>query len=128
MAQELTVKDLARAVQIILTCLVLGVSYFNIRLSNSIPVFESIFMDMMSGKPLPMLTQFVISTAWAFNIMSVLILPLSIALFFIRRPVMAIYWNGALLMVCMGSIILITRSMYGPLIQLFMGLNGPPGI
>ena len=67
------VWQLARAIRFALVSIVLGLSYLSLRSSLSIESFSQIFADMLGGKPLPALTQFVLGARPLFVAVSILV-------------------------------------------------------
>ena len=115
---------LARAIRFAFVSILLGLSYLNVRSSLSIPAFDQLFHDMMNGKPLPVLTKFVISASFLLNVLNLLIPLVIIGTLFSHRFIACFYLLGVLALVIMAELLLLFYALSGPLFQIVTGLQG----
>ena len=118
------VRQLARAIRFALVAIVLGLSYLSLRSSLSIGSFELIFRDMLGGKPLPALTQFVLSARPLFVAVSVLVPIAALATLFLRSVIGSFYLIGALGFVTIAQFITLYHGLSAPLTQIISAMSG----
>jgi hypothetical protein len=118
------VRQLARAVRFALVAIVLGLSYLSLRSSLSIGSFEVIFRDMFGGKPLPTLTQFVLSARLLFVAVSILVPIAAVATLFLRDVIRSVYLIGTLGFVTIAQFITLYHGLSAPLTQIISAMSG----
>jgi hypothetical protein len=118
------VRQLARAILFALVAIVLGLSYLSLRSSLSIGGFEPIFRDMLAGKPLPGLTQFVLSARQLFVAVSILIPIAAVATLFLRGVIRSFYVIGVLGFITIAQFITLYHGMSAPLTQIISNISG----
>lgn len=119
----LDVQQIARAIRFALVAIVLGLSYLSIRSSLSIGNFELIFRDMLGGKPLPSLTQFVLSARPLFVAVSILVPLVAVATLFLRGLIASFYIIGVLVCVTVVQCITIYDGLVAPLTQIISAMS-----
>ena len=119
----LDVRQIARAIRFALVAIVLGLSYLSIRSSLSIGNFELIFRDMLGGKPLPRLTQFVLSARPLFVAVSILVPLVAVATLFLRGVTASFYIIGVLVFVTVVQCITIYHGLLAPLTQIISAMS-----
>lgn len=120
------VQQLARSIRFALVFIVLGLSYFSLRSSLSIGSFTQIFADMLGGRPLPALTQFVLSARPLFVVVSFLVPIVAIAMLFLRGLVTSFYVIGILGFVTIAQFITLYHGLSAPLIEIINGMSAMP--
>ncbi len=101
----------------------------NINLSLAINYFERIFADMLGDKPLPALTDLVItygSGSFELALLVSVFLPLGTAIFLFRKRRQKIPWVfavGVIFYLIVQSIV-ICVAMYMPMVRIIMEVNG----
>jgi hypothetical protein len=100
-------------------------SYFAVRLSLSIGGFGSIFADMLGGKPLPHLTQFVLQTGsiWVTSSLLLAVIPFGLA-FVVRRTSYALYAIAGCIGLQILQAIIIWTALSAPLFAIINGMRG----
>ena len=120
------VRRLACAIRFALVAIVLGLSYLSLRSSLSIAGFQQIFADMLGGKPLPTLTQFVLSAQPVLVAVSVLVPVVAIATLFMRAVIRSFYIIGALGFVTIAQFIMLYHGLSAPLTQIISAMGATP--
>lgn len=122
---EIDVARLARAIRFAFATIVLTISFFSVRTSLSIGSFLAIFKDMLSGRPLPVLTVFIIDfKEWI--ILFSLLLPLCvIGTLFLRNLARSFYILGVLALVTIIEFVLLSYGLCAPLFQVMKNLTAP---
>ena len=120
------VRQLARAIRFALVSIVLGLSYLSLRSSLSIESFSQIFADMLGGKPLPALTQFVLGARPLFVAVSILVPIVAVATLFLRGIVGSFYIIGVLGFITIAQFITLYHGLSAPLSQIISGMNSGP--
>jgi hypothetical protein len=115
--------QLARAVRFALVGLVVGLSYFSIMASMSIGLFNALFNDMLNGRPLPRVTEFILQTRGLFMASSMLVPGVAVGTLFSRKVVQSIYLLGALGFFTIGQSILIFQCLILPLTSMTMHMS-----
>ena len=119
------VASLSRALRFTLCALVLGISCFNILSALAIGKFAAIFNDMLAGKPLPPLTEMIL-TLWPGLVVLSLLIPITaIALLFVRRLVLPVYLSVGLAIVAICQLFLTHIAMLFPLLDVVRGMSAP---
>ena len=106
----LDVRQIARAIRFALVAIVLGLSYL-------------IFRDMLGGKPLPRLTQFVLSARPLFVAVSILVPLVAVATLFLRGVTASFYIIGMLVCVTVVQCITIYHGLLAPLTQIISAMS-----
>jgi hypothetical protein len=119
-------RQLARAIRFALVAIVLGLSYLSIRSSLSIGGFSHIFADMLGGRPLPALTQFVLGARPFFVAVSVLVPIVAVATLFLRRVVSSFYIIGTLAFITIAQFATLYHGLSAPLTQIISGMSSTP--
>jgi hypothetical protein len=109
---------IVRAVRFALVCLVLGLSYFDIRVSLAIPNFQRIFADMIEGTALPPVTNLVINGQWALVTCSFLLPATALGTFFFRASTKSIYILGVLALITIVQTAIVCQGLSDPLFRL----------
>jgi len=114
-----------RAIRVAFCVVSLIFSYFAVRLALSIGGFGAIFADMLGGRPLPHLTQFVLRTApmWVGASLVFAVLPFAAA-FFVRRTSHSIYGIAAATAFQVFQALILWRALSGPLVAIIHGMSG----
>ena len=117
---------LARSIRFAFVSIVLGLAYLNIRSSLSIFAFRQIFRDMLNGKTLPVLTEFVFSSGTVLIVLSLLIPLFAIGTLFSNRLILSFYFLGVLSLLIMVQFITLFYAFSGPLSQIASSMQGSP--
>ena len=120
------VYRLARSIRFAFVSIVLGLAYLNIRSSLSIFAFRQIFRDMLNGKALPVLTEFVISGSTLLIVLSLLIPLVAIGTLFSSRLISSFYLLGVLALLIMIQFITLFYAFSAPLSQIVSSMQGVP--
>ena len=118
------VWQLACAIRFALVAIVLGLSYLSVRSSLSIGSFELIFRVMLGGKPLPALTQFILSARPLFVAVSILVPIVAVATLFLRGIIGSFYVIGVLGFVTIAQFITLYHGLSVPLTQIISAMSG----
>lgn len=125
-SESLTIQPASadRAIRVGFCVFSLIFSYFAVRLSLSMGGFEAIFADMLGGKPLPYITQFVLQTKPLWISLSVLcaILPFGFA-FFVSRTSYALYGISAATAIQVFQAIMLCSALTAPVIGIISGMQ-----
>ena len=125
---SIDIRQLARAIRFALVALVLGLSYFGIRASLSVPEFENIFKDMLGGThPLPVLTSFVIQMRLPIIAVSFAIPLVALGSLLWRNLVSSFYLLGCLGLLALLEAIVLYHGLAAPLGMIIEQLGGNPG-
>lgn len=116
----------ARAVRFGFAAVVLGMSYPNIRCALGIYRFELIFRDMLGGKPLPVITTFVIQAQPVLLGLSILIPLAAIILIFAGRLSRSIYVCGGLILAVFFQLFFTWQALSEPLFDIVRAMGGTP--
>jgi hypothetical protein len=119
-------RQLGRAIRFALVSIVLGLSYLSLRSSFSIESFSQIFADMLGGKPLPGLSQFVLSARPLFVAVGVLVPIVALATLFLRSLVTSFYVIGVLGFVTIAQFITLYHGLSAPLTEIISGMSATP--
>ena len=119
-----TINAVLNAIRFALVAILLGLSYFSLRSSLSIGNFESIFRDMLEGRPLPVLTRFVLG-ARPFFVAAAFLVPLAaIATLFLRRLAMSFYIIGALAFITVVQVVVLYEGLTAPMAGIITRMAG----
>jgi hypothetical protein len=122
----LDVVKLARAIRFSLVAIVIGLSYFPIRISLNIHAFEQIFTDMLGGKPLPALTLFVLKARAGFIVVSFCVPLIALATLFFRNVLSSFYILGVLTLIPTIECVVLLHGCFAPLFQIISSMSGAP--
>jgi hypothetical protein len=115
---SIDVRQLANAVRFIAFAIVIGLSYYNFNVVRSITRFETIYSDMLGGKPLPMATQIILSGNVVFVTIASLIPAAALAALLTRRVVAGIYVLGALGLLTLIETGSVFTALLSPIIEI----------
>ncbi len=123
---EVTIQPASadRAIRIGFCVFSLIASFFAIRFALSISGFDTVFADMLGGRPLPAITQFVLNTKPLWVGLSVVcaILPFAAA-FLIRRTSTAIYGIVAATAIQILQVCFLWTALTAPLVSIISGMS-----
>lgn len=111
-------QGFARAVRVVLVVIVLGLSYFSVRLSWSIGVFERLFVEVLNGRPLPVVTAWVLEGRFILMATSVLAPVLAILTLFLGNLAVSFRLIAILALVVVGQLIFEYAALWLPLSQI----------
>jgi hypothetical protein len=116
---------ITKAIRFAIVCVVLGISYFNIRSALSLDKFAQIFADMFGpAKPLPALTELVLRSPMAVLALSALIPALAVSTLLSRGLVRPFYALGALTLASLAFLVVLFHALSAPLNQIVTGMTG----
>ena len=119
------IADLARAMKVGFFAILLGASFFNIRIALWVsPFFARIFMDMLGGKPLPDCTRFFISFHTFFLILSIALPFGGAAALFVKSVSRSVTITAVLLIVAVVQGYLTWQAMLAPLTMILQTMSG----
>lgn len=121
----IALRQLDRACRAGFLLITLFFAYFSIRLSFSIHAFEMIFSDMLGGRPLPWITEFIVAVQPVFVLLS-LGLPLCAVMLAlkVRRPDKAILGISLCSLILFLMSILMWTGLIRPLFSIITSLTG----
>lgn len=122
------VRQLANAVRAVVFAVVIGLSLLNVGIAQSIGKFESIFHDMLGGKPLPGLTQLIIEGRMVVLLIAGTIPAAALGALLSRRVVPAIYVLSATGFIAILEIVVVYLALYLPLIAIIKQMGAGSGI
>lgn len=111
-------RQVGNAVRAVAFAIVIGLSYFNINIVRSIPRFETIYNDMLGGKPLSLATQIILSGNAVFLAIAAAIPAAALAALLTRRVVAGIYVLGALGFLTLFETGFVFAALFSPLIEI----------
>ncbi len=121
----ISVRQLANAIRFIFYAVVLGLSSVAIVLCMSISDFEGIFKDMLNGKPLPLVTQFLLMGR-PFLVAASFLVPVgATATLLSRRVVLSLYILGVLGFVAIAESAFLYAGLFAPLVGILKEMGGP---
>jgi len=120
------VRQLANAIRLIAFGIVLGLSWLTFFAAGMIGQFETIFHDMLGGKPLPLITQLVIEGRMVLYVMASIIPAVAIGALLTRRIVGALYVLAALAFLAVGEFSVIYTSLVAPLVEIIRQMSSAP--
>jgi hypothetical protein len=125
--ENLELRRLASGIRAVSLIFTLVLSYFNFRLAFQIDHYRIIFSDMLGGKPLPGLTEFVIQ-AKPFLILSSLALPLValVVIYRIRNHQHALYTLAGIMGALFIQIHITWTGLFTPLLSIINSLSEGP--
>ncbi len=118
------VWQLARAIRFAMVAMVLPLSYLSLRSSLSVATFGAVFHDMLGGKPLPALTQFVFAISPVLIGFAFLAPILALATLFLRKVVLSFYILGVLGFLTVVEFILLYHGLSAPLFEIIKAMGG----
>lgn len=123
---EFDVVRFASATRFALVSIVLCLSYFTLSSSLAIGKFEQIYHDMLGGKPLPPVTQWLLHLRLLVMLVSVLIPSTALATLFQRNLARAVTILGWLVIIAFVQGLAIYQGLVAPLIEVMKQLGGTP--
>jgi len=123
---EIDVAKLARAIRFAFATIVFVLSCFSVNSSLYIGNFHAIFRDMFTGKPLPLLTEFMLGAEQWIILFSIL-LPLGvIGTLFLRNLARSFYILGALALVTIVEMAVLSYGLWLPFVEIIKNLQATP--
>jgi hypothetical protein len=118
----------ARATRFAFVAIVLCISYFSMRTSLAIGHFETIYRDMLGGKPLPPVTQWVMYLRTLFVLVSLFIPLTALATLCMSNLTRAVTILGWLIPLALVELVMLSQALSAPLFEIFkqMGGTGTP--
>ncbi len=117
----------SRAVRFALAALVLGMSYPNIHCAFGIPKFQQIYQDMLMGKPLPQVTEFVVRFQIVFEALSILLPVLALGSVAARGTTRPLYVVGGVVLGIFVQIFFQWFALTLPLFGIIKEMQAPLG-
>ncbi len=114
---SIDVRQLANAIRFAVFAIVFGLSCLGLRISQSINDFARFYQDMLGGKPLPLVTEYVLSSQSLFIAVSLIIATIAMATLFFRRVVVSLYVLGGLGFVAAAESVLLHATLTLPFVQ-----------
>jgi uncharacterized membrane protein YfhO len=122
------IRSLAAGVRAVAGILVLILSYFNLSPLLKVAEFQMIYADMFGGKPLPLLTEFVIRGLPLWLALAVLLPVLACgALFTVRDHRRALFIAAGSMLLIGIQIILTCAGLFAPLMTIISDLTSGAG-
>ncbi|MEP6669659.1 MAG: hypothetical protein ABJF10_10930 [Chthoniobacter sp.] len=120
------ILQLARAIRFALVSIVLGLSYFSLRVTLTIEGFEQIFRDMLGGRALPWLTVLILRGRLLFLGVSILVPTLAIGSLFNSQVVRSFYLIGGLGLLTVLQFVVLYHGLTAPLLEIIKAMGGNP--
>jgi len=120
------IVQFANATRFALVSIVFCLSYFDVSSSLSIGNFERIFHDMIGGKPLPGITQWIIHFRLLILLISLLIPITALATLFLSNLARAVTILGWLVIISFVQCLTIYQGLVAPLIEIIKAIGGTP--
>jgi len=105
--------------------IVLGFSYLNVRQALAIVSFERVYHDMLSGRPLPDESRFIISNRSALIALSCVLPALALGCFFLRRLSLSIYMVGSVIICLFAQLFFTSNALMLPLSSIVANMQNP---
>ncbi|PTX99230.1 hypothetical protein DB345_02320 [Spartobacteria bacterium LR76] len=119
------IRQISIGVRTLAVVFIVVLDYLNLRLALMINSFGRIFNDMLGGKPLPALTQFIVANELLFVTLALAFLAGAVCIaIFVRNHLIALLSLSAILLVIGVQLILTLSGLYAPLQQTVAGLSG----
>jgi hypothetical protein len=115
----------ASATRFALVSIVFCLSYFGLSSSLAIGNFEQIFHDMLGGKPLPVVTQWLLHLRLLILLVSVLVPITALATLFLSNIARAVTILGWLVIISFVDCLSIYQGLAAPLIEIIRQMGGP---
>ncbi len=115
----------ASATRFALVAVVFCLSYFGVSSSLSIGHFDQVFHDMLGGKPLPTVTQWVLHFRLLILLISLLVPLTALATLFLSNLARAVTILGWLVITSFVLCLTIYQGLVTPLIEIIKALGGP---
>ena len=121
--EPLDLLKLARAIRFAFAMLVLGLSYFAIRISLTLGNFKQIFYEMLGDADVPAFTGFVMDARVPLAVISMLVPVLVIASLFMQNLRRSFYLPGILGLLTLTQFVLLTYATFSPLQTIITKFN-----
>jgi hypothetical protein len=118
------VRRLANAVRLFAFAIVMGLSLFNFTIVRSISRFETMFGDMLGGKPLPLVTQLVIEGKLVLLLVAGLFPAFALWALLSPRVVPAIYALGIAALIALLEAGVVFLVLFLPLVEIMKQMGG----
>jgi hypothetical protein len=118
-----TVYGLFRSIRFALVCLIVGLSFFGIRVAAAIPTFRQMALTMLDGAALPWLTTIVLQEQYVFLATSFLFPTIALGTLFTPIKPRSFYVNGVLALAMIVQTVVVCTALSKPLIGLVDQLN-----
>jgi hypothetical protein len=116
----------AGATRFALVSIVFCLAYFGVSSSLSIGHFEQIFRDMLGGKPLPTVTQWIIHFRLLILLISLLVPLIALATLFLSNLARAVTILGWLVIISFVQCLTIYQGLVAPFLDIMKALGGTP--
>ena len=113
-----TVYGLFRGIRFAFVCLVVGLSYFGIRVAAAIPAFRQMASSLLEGTALPWVTTVVLQGHYVFLITSFLFPTVALCTLFTPIKPRSFYVNGVLALAVILQTVIICTALSKPLFGL----------
>ena len=117
--------SIARAIRFAFVVLILGLSALAVHSAMRIHWFEALFSDMMAGKPLPLITRFVLQYQLAVQIVVITIPVCALLTLLDRKLARAFYVLGVLVAVVLVGTAMLHLALLVPLQEVVVGMANP---
>jgi len=118
------IRSLALGVRAVALIFTLILSYFNIRLAFHISGFQTIFSDMLGGKPLPLITDLIIRAKPIWICSSIVFAIAAIAaILLVRSHKHALFATAGITAAIFLQIILIWTALFAPLQSIISNMS-----
>lgn len=111
------VRGLSLALRIVCFSILLAISALNSRAAASIPKFEQIFSDMLGGRPLPALTQWVVENQSLLAQAAIVVFVLGMGAL-MMRPARAVIAIAVLALLALVQFLAIAMALLLPLVTI----------
>ena len=125
--EGIDIRQLANAIRLVFFVVVLGMASVTLFICQSIDRFETIYRDMLGGRPLPLLTTLVLSGRPFLLALSLTIPAAAIGTLFTRRVVLSIYVLAALGFLAVAVAGLVFPSLFLPLLEIIKQMGQGAG-
>lgn len=122
-SEPIDVLKLARAVRFAIAMLVLGLSFFAIRMSLTLGNFQQIFYEMLGDTVIPPLTEIAMSARVFFVAVSLFVPVLVIASLFMQNLRRSFYLLGILGLLTIIEFVFLTYATFSPLQTIITRFN-----
>ena len=118
------IAQFASATRFALVSIVFCLSYFAVSASLAIAKFEQIYRDMLGGKPLPPVTQWIIYLHLPILFVSLLVPLIALATLFLSNLARAVTILGWLVIISFVLCLTVYQGLAMPLIETFKAMGG----
>lgn len=118
------IKSLAWGVRGVTLVLTLILSYFNVHLALHISSFQTVFSDMLGGKPLPLLTVFILrSTPFWIGSSILFVIAALLVILLIRSHMWALLSSAGIMAAIFLQIVITWTGLFAPLFSIVNALS-----